>query len=77
MSHGCRNVRRPGSIGNRTSPGRVFKGKRLPGHHGNARITVQNLEVVRVYADRNLILVKGAIPGHSGALVMVRKGVKR
>jgi large subunit ribosomal protein L3 len=68
--------RAPGSIGQNQSPGRVFKGKKMSGHMGNVRRTVQNLEVVRVDAERNLILVKGAVPGHSGSHVVVRPAIK-
>lgn len=68
--------RAPGSIGQNQSPGRVFPGKRMAGHLGNTRCTVQNLEVVRVDPERNLILVKGAVPGHRGARVVVRPAVK-
>ncbi len=68
--------RAPGSIGQNQTPGRVFKGKKMSGHMGNVRRTVQNLEVVRVDAERNLLLVKGAVPGHSGGKVIVRPAVK-
>ena len=68
--------RAPGSIGQNQTPGRVFKGKKMSGHMGNARSTVQNLEVVRVDAEPNLILVKGAVPGHRGGRVIVRPAVK-
>ncbi|HET6630035.1 MAG TPA: 50S ribosomal protein L3 [Woeseiaceae bacterium] len=68
--------RAPGSIGQNQSPGRVFKGKKMSGHMGNVRCTVQNLEVVRVDAERNLILVKGAIPGASGGRVVIRPAIK-
>jgi large subunit ribosomal protein L3 len=68
--------RAPGSIGQNQTPGRVFKGKKMSGHMGNARSTVQNLEVVRVDAERNLLLIKGAVPGHKGARVIVRPAVK-
>ena len=68
--------RAPGSIGQNQSPGRVFKGKKMSGHMGNVRRTVQNLEVVRVDAERNLILIKGAVPGHSGGRVLVRPAIK-
>ena len=68
--------RAPGSIGQNQSPGRVFKGKKMSGHMGNVRRTVQNLEVVRVDAERNLLLIKGAVPGHSGGQVIVRPAVK-
>ena len=68
--------RAPGSIGQNQTPGRVFKGKKMAGHMGNVRRTAQNLEVVRVDAERNLILVKGAVPGHKGGRVIVRPAVK-
>jgi len=68
--------RAPGSIGQNQTPGRVFKGKKMSGHMGNVRRTVQNLEVVRVDAERNLLLIKGAVPGHSGGRVIVRPAVK-
>ena len=68
--------RAPGSIGQNQTPGRVFKGKKMSGHMGNVRRTVQNLEVVRVDADRNLLLIKGAVPGHKGGSVIVRPAVK-
>lgn len=68
--------RAPGSIGQNQSPGRVFKGKKMSGHMGNVRRTIQNLEVVRIDAERNLILVKGAVPGHSGSQVLVRPAIK-
>lgn len=75
-THGSHSYRVPGSMGACTYPGEVFKTKHLPGHMGSERITVQNLEVVRVDADRNLLLVKGAIPGAKGSLVTVRETVK-
>jgi large subunit ribosomal protein L3 len=68
--------RAPGSIGQRQSPGRVFKGKRMAGHLGNAQRTIQNLEVVRVDKDRNLLLIRGAIPGAKGGKVIVKPSVK-
>ena len=68
--------RAPGSIGQNQTPGRVFKGKKMSGHMGNVRRTIQNLEVVRVDAERNLLLIKGAIPGHNGGRVIVRPAVK-
>jgi len=68
--------RAPGSIGQNQTPGRVFKGKKMSGQMGNVRRTVQNLEVVRVDAERNLLLIKGAVPGHSGGKVIVRPAVK-
>ena len=68
--------RAPGSIGQNQTPGRVFKGKKMSGHLGNARRTVQNLEVVRVDAERNLLLIKGAVPGSKGGRVIVRPAIK-
>jgi large subunit ribosomal protein L3 len=68
--------RAPGSIGQNQTPGRVFKGKKMSGHMGNVRCTVQNLEVVRVDAERNVLLIKGAVPGHAGGKVIVRPSVK-
>ena len=77
MTHGTGPVHRePGSMGSTSNPSRVFKHKKLPGHLGNERVTIQNLAVVRVDAARNLILVKGAIPGPKGGLVTVRNTVK-
>lgn len=68
--------RAPGSIGQNQSPGKVFKGKKMAGHLGNERVTVQSLEVVRVDAERNLLLVKGAVPGAIGGDVIVKPAVK-
>ncbi len=68
--------RAPGSIGQNQTPGRVFKGKKMAGQMGNVRRTVQNLEVVRVDSERNLILVRGAVPGHSGGRVIVKPAIK-
>ncbi|RUO27487.1 50S ribosomal protein L3 [Aliidiomarina sanyensis] len=68
--------RAPGSIGQNQSPGKVFKGKKMAGHMGSERVTVQSLEVVRVDAERNLLLVKGAVPGASGGNVIVKPAVK-
>ena len=68
--------RAPGSIGQCQTPGRVFKGKKMSGHMGNVRRTIQNIEIVRVDAERNLLLVKGAIPGAKGGEVIIRPAVK-
>ena len=68
--------RAPGSVGATTTPGRVYKGTRMAGHLGDVRVTVQNLKVIEVDADRNLLLVQGAIPGADNGLVFVRKAVK-
>jgi large subunit ribosomal protein L3 len=68
-------LRAPGSIGSGTTPGRVLKGLRMAGHMGNERVTIKNLEIVRVDPERNLLLVKGSVPGHIKGLVMVRRVV--
>ncbi len=76
-SHGnSRSHNVPGSIGMAQDPGRVFPGKRMPGHLGDVKVTTQNLEVVRVDVERNLLLIKGAIPGSKGGDVVVRPAVK-
>ena len=72
MSHGSRNQRQPGSIGQCAYPGRVRKGLHMPGHMGDARVTVKNLKLVRVDAEQNLMLVKGAVPGGKNGLVAIR-----
>ena len=76
MGHGSMYHRRPGSMGSTTTPGRVFKGKKLPGHMGSKTSTVLNLEVVKVDTDKNVVLVKGSVPGAKKAVVRVRKSVK-
>ncbi len=76
MSHGSMYHRRPGSMGPTSTPGRVFKGKKLPGHMGSETSTILNLDVVKVDTDKNVILVKGSIPGAKGSIVKVRKSVK-
>lgn len=77
-SHGnSRSHRVPGSIGQNQSPGRVFKGKKMAGHMGARRVTTQSLEVVRVDSERNLVLIKGAIPGAPGARVEITPAVKK
>ena len=76
-THGTGPVHRhAGSMGGCSYPGRVFKGKRLPGHMGHVRVTVQNLDIIRVDAERGLLLVKGAVPGPKGGLVTVKNTVK-
>ena len=75
-THGSRYHRRPGSMGAASFPGRVFKGKKLAGHMGSEKVTIQNLDVVRVDAENNLILVKGAIPGAKGSLITIKQAVK-
>ena len=76
MAHGSKYHRHAGSNGSATTPGRVFKGKHMPGHMGAVRVTVQNLEVVSVDAEKNLILVKGAVTGPKKSLVMLKESVK-
>ena len=76
MKHGSKFHRHQGSNGACSSPSRVFKGKGMPGHMGSKRITVQNLEVVRVDADKNLLLVKGAVPGSKKALITIKETTK-
>tara|TARA_X000000950_G_scaffold143398_1_gene177626 strand:+ start:2383 stop:3012 length:630 start_codon:yes stop_codon:yes gene_type:complete len=76
-SHGGGWLRRTGSIGMCEFPGRVFKGKKMPGHMGSKRVTTQNLRVMQVRADENLILVKGSIPGANGGIVTVKEALKK
>ena len=76
MGHGSMYHRRPGSMGATSTPGRVFKGKKLPGHMGVQTVTIQNLDVVRVDMDKNVILVKGSVPGAKGAILKVKSAVK-
>lgn len=75
-SHGSRFHRAPGSIGASATPSHVFKNKKMPGQMGNAKVTVQKLKIVRVDAGENLILIKGAVPGHKNSIVMIKKSVK-
>jgi large subunit ribosomal protein L3 len=75
-THGSKYHRGVGSLGANSYPGRVFKGKKLPGHMGAERVTVQNLDIVRVDEERNLLLVKGAVPGAKGGLVIIKDAVK-
>ena len=76
MGHGSMYHRRPGSMGSTSTPGRVFKGKKLPGHMGKVTVTIQNLDVVRVDTDKNVLLVKGSVPGPKGAILKVKSTVK-
>lgn len=76
-SHGGGWNRKPGSIGNREWPARVFKNKKLPGHMGSVDITTQNLRVVKVLADDHALLLEGAVPGPMGGIVLVRKAIKK
>ena len=76
MSHGSKYHRGGGSMGAATSPGRVFKGKKLAGRMGNEKVTIQNLEIVRTDAEQNLILIKGNVPGPKNAVVLIKNSVK-
>lgn len=76
-SHGGGWLRRPGSIGMCEFPGRVFKGKKMPGHMGDKRVTTQNLQVMQVRADENIILVKGSVPGANGGIITVKEALKK
>lgn len=76
MGHGSMYHRRPGSMGPTSTPGRVFKGKKLPGHMGRQTVTIQNLDVVAVDLDKNVILVKGSVPGVKGAILKIKMSVK-
>jgi large subunit ribosomal protein L3 len=72
-THGCGSKRVPGSLGSAAYPARVFKGRRLPGHMGDHRVTVRNLEIVRVDAERNVLLIRGAVPGPRNGILMIWK----
>jgi large subunit ribosomal protein L3 len=76
-THGSKHHRMPGGMSAGTYPGRVFKGHRMMGRMGNERVTVQNLEVVRIDAEKNLILVKGAVPGPKKGLITIKETVKK
>jgi large subunit ribosomal protein L3 len=76
MGHGSMYHRRPGSMGSTSTPGRVFKGKKLPGHMGVETVTIQNLRVVSVDLDKNVILVKGSVPGNKGSILKINNSVK-
>nr|WP_317359749.1 50S ribosomal protein L3 [uncultured Tyzzerella sp.] len=76
MAHGSKYHRGVGSLSSATTPGKVKKGKKMPGHMGAENVTIQNLEVVRVDADKNLILVKGAVPGNKGSILVIKESVK-
>ena len=76
MTHGSHYHRGPGSLGACSSPSRVFKGKRLPGHYGVETVTIQNLDLVKVDTERNLLLVKGSVPGPKGGLLIIKNAVK-
>ena len=76
MKHGSKYHRGVGSLSANSTPSRVFKNKKMSGQYGNEKVTIQNLEVVRVEADRNLLLIKGAVPGATGSLLVIRDSVK-
>lgn len=76
MSHGSKYHRGVGSLSSATTPGRVKKGKKMPGHMGAEKVTIQNLEVVRVDSDKNLLLIKGAVPGNKGSILVIKESVK-
>ena len=76
MGHGSMYHRRPGSMGPTSTPGRVFKGKKLPGHMGSVTVTIQNLDIVRVDMDKNVILVKGSVPGAKGSILKIKSAIK-
>ncbi len=75
-THGSHYHRAPGSMGGASNPSRVFKGKKLPGHMGSEQVTIQNLVIVKVYEDKNLLLVKGAVPGPKGGVLVIKEAVK-
>lgn len=78
MTHGVGPVHREvGSMGANSTPSRVFKNKKMPGHYGSESVTIQNLEIVKVDAERNILLVKGCLPGPKGSIVTIREAVKR
>ena len=77
-SHGVKRVHRsPGAIGGAATPGRVFRGKKMPGRMGNEKVTVQNLKIHAVDAERGLLLIRGAVPGNTGSLIVVRTAAKK
>ncbi len=76
MAHGSKYHRGVGSLSSATTPGKVKKGKKMPGHMGSVNVTVQNLEVVRADAEKNLLLIKGAVPGNKGSILVIKDSVK-
>ena len=76
MGHGSKSHRVTGSMGTSATPSRVKKGKRMPGHMGSVKVTIQNLEIVRADAEKNLLLIKGAVPGPKGAVLVIKNSVK-
>ena len=77
MTHGSMSHRRVGSVGASSDPSRIFKGKTMPGHMGHDKVTVQNLKVMKVDLANNILVVKGAVPGHTDALLEIRKSIKK
>ena len=77
MSHGSKSHRLPGSIGAGTTPGRVFKGLQMAGKMGNEQVTVRSLKVVRVIPEKNVVLIKGAVPGVEGGLLTIQPKLER
>lgn len=73
VTHGCKNIREPGSTGMATFPGRVLKGKRMAGQKGNKRVTVMNLQIIDIRPEENLMFVKGAVPGAGNGIILIRK----
>ncbi len=76
MAHGSKYHRGLGSLSSATTPGKVKKGKKMPGHMGSVNVTIQNLEIVRADAEKNLILIKGAVPGNKGSVLVIKDSVK-
>ena len=76
MAHGSKYHRHAGSNGACSDPSKVFKGKKMAGHMGSVKVTIQNLEVVRADADKNLLLIKGAVPGPKNAVLVIKNSVK-
>ena len=75
-SHGRGGLRRTGSVGMKAQPGRIYKGRKMPGHMGNAQRTAQNLKVVEVRADEDVMMIRGSVPGPNGGIVVVRSARK-
>jgi len=76
-SHGSKFHNRPGSIGQHTEPARVYKGKKLPGHAGLKKVTIKNLQIVKIFPEKNVVLVKGAVPGPNGGIVFLKKAKEK
>nr|YP_009393558.1 ribosomal protein L3 [Bostrychia simpliciuscula]ARW62120.1 ribosomal protein L3 [Bostrychia simpliciuscula] len=76
MSHGSKNHRQPGSIGAGTTPGRVFPGKKMAGRMGNTKVTIKNLKIINIHSEKNILIVKGSIPGKNGNIIYINKKIK-